>query len=172
MKKLIFASAAALVAASASAGLYGDTPDATHAWAVHDRNRPNPVKIVAEPGLPPSDAIILFDGTEKTFANWCSMKMEPTKWKLVNGTLESVKGAGYIRTKAEYGPNFQLHVEWATPVKVEGVEVTTVAEILATVYAYHVGDTVELEVLRDNEMITVSTVLIEQDSNYFEESNN
>ena len=57
-------------------------------------------------------------------------------------------------------------------VKVEGVEVTTVAEILATVYAYHVGDTVELEVLRDNEMITVSTVLTEQDSNYFEESNN
>ena len=121
MKKLIFASTLAMVAASASAGLYGDTPDATHAWAVHDRNRPNPVKIVAEPGLPPSDAIILFDGTEKTFANWCSMKMEPTKWKLVNGTLESVKGAGYIRTKAEYGPNFQLHVEWATPVKVEGV---------------------------------------------------
>ena len=118
MKKLIFASAAALVAVSASAALYGDTPDATHAWAVHDRNRPNPVKIVAEPGLPPSDAIILFDGTEKTFANWCSMKMEPTKWKLVDGTLESVKGAGYIRTKAEYGPNFQLHVEWATPVKV------------------------------------------------------
>ena len=122
MKKLIFASAATMIASVASAGLYGDTPDATHAWAVHDRNRPNPVKIVAEPGLPPSDAIILFDGTEKTFANWCSMKMEPTKWKLVNGTLESVKGAGYIRTKAEYGPNFQLHVEWATPVKVEGVE--------------------------------------------------
>ena len=108
MKKLIFASAAALVAVSASAGLYGDTPDATHAWAVHDRNRPNPVKIVAEPGLPPSDAIILFDGTEKTFANWCSMKMEPTKWKLVDGTLESVKGAGYIRTKAEYGPGVFL----------------------------------------------------------------
>ena len=39
----------------------------------------------------------------------------------MDGTLESVKGAGYIRTKAEYGPNFQLHVEWASPVKVEGV---------------------------------------------------
>ena len=24
------------------AGLYGDTPDATHAWAVHDWNRPKP----------------------------------------------------------------------------------------------------------------------------------
>ena len=121
MKKLIIAAAATGLAASAFAGLYGDVPNATHAWAVHDRNRPNPVKIAAEPGLPPSDAIILFDGTEKTFANWCSMKMEPTKWKLVNGTLESVRGAGYIRTKAEYGGDFQLHVEWATPVKVEGV---------------------------------------------------
>ena len=78
MKKLMIAAAAAGLAASAFAGLYGDVPNATHAWAVHDRNRPNPVKIVAEPGLPPSDAIILFDGTEKTFANWCSMKMEPT----------------------------------------------------------------------------------------------
>ena len=121
MKKLLIVAAAAGLAASALAGLYGDTPDARHAWAVHDRNRPNPVKVTAEPGLPPSDAIILFDGSEKSFANWCSMKMEPTKWKLVDGTLESVKGAGYIRTRAEYGGDFQLHVEWATPVRVEGV---------------------------------------------------
>lgn len=121
MKKLLIVAAAAGLAASALAGLYGDTPDARHAWSVHDRNRPNPVKVTAEPGLPPSDAIILFDGSEKSFANWCSMKMEPTKWKLVDGTLESVKGAGYIRTKAEYGGDFQLHVEWATPVRVEGV---------------------------------------------------
>ena len=31
MKKLIFASAATMIASVASAGLYGDTPDATHA---------------------------------------------------------------------------------------------------------------------------------------------
>jgi hypothetical protein len=120
MKKLLFLSAATLSAASAWAGLYGDTPDSKHAWAVHDRNRPNPVKVTANPGEPPSDAIILFDGTEKTFANWTDVKGNPTKWKLVDGALESVKGAGYIATKQAFG-DCQLHIEWASPKKVEGV---------------------------------------------------
>ena len=39
-KKLIITAAAAGVSASLLAGLYGDTPDAKHAWAVHDMNRP------------------------------------------------------------------------------------------------------------------------------------
>jgi hypothetical protein len=120
MKKLMIAAAAAGLAATTFAGLYGDTPDARHAWAVHDRNRPNPVKVTAEPGLPPSDAIILFDGSEKSFGNWCDKDGGPTKWKLVDGTLESVKRAGYIYTKQAFG-DCQLHLEWATPKKVEGV---------------------------------------------------
>jgi len=120
MKRLICATAVAGLAASAFAGLYGDTPDARHAWAVHDRNRPNPVKVTAEPGMPPSDAVILFDGSEKSFQNWCDKDGSPTKWKLVNGTLESVKGAGYIYTKQAFG-DCQLHIEWAAPKKVEGM---------------------------------------------------
>ena len=111
---------AALVAGSAAtvmAGLYGDTPDALHAWAVHDMNRPVPKKITAEPGQPPSDAIVLFDGT--SLDNWESTKGEPTKWRLVDGALESVKGAGYIRTKQSFG-DCQLHIEWAAPIRVEG----------------------------------------------------
>jgi hypothetical protein len=35
------------VPAASFAALYGDTPDAKHAWSVHDRNRPNPVKVSA-----------------------------------------------------------------------------------------------------------------------------
>jgi len=120
MKKLTILSASCLSACTLFAGLYGDTPDDRHAWAVHDRNRPNPVKVTAAPGLPPSDAVVLFDGTEKTFANWCDKKGEPTKWKLVDGALESVKGAGYISTKQSFG-DCQLHIEWASPSKVEGV---------------------------------------------------
>ena len=47
------------------AALYGDTPDAKHAWSVHDLNRPNPVKVepAATCGGAPSDAVVLFDGT-------------------------------------------------------------------------------------------------------------
>ena len=56
-----------------SAQFYGDPPDETHPWAVHDNNRPQPMKVrpSALPGDPPSDAIILFDGTKNSFfKNW------------------------------------------------------------------------------------------------------
>jgi len=114
---MMVAALAAGSAATVMAGLYGDTPDALHAWAVHDMNRPVPKKITAEPGQPPSDAIVLFDGT--SLDNWESTKGEPTKWRLVDGALESVKGAGYIRTKQSFG-DCQLHIEWAAPTRVEG----------------------------------------------------
>jgi len=122
MKQAKFMAAALAVGAAAGAawaGLYGDTPDAKHAWAVHDMNRPAPKKVAAEPGQPPSDAVVLFDGT--SLDNWTSTKPgEPTKWKLVDGALESVKGAGYIQTKQAFG-DCQLHIEWAAPSKVEGM---------------------------------------------------
>ena len=117
MKKMIAAMAVGTSAVSALAGLYGDTPDAKHAWAVHDNNRPRPPVIQAEPGKPPSDAIILFDGT--SLDKWCADNGEPTKWVLNDGAMECVRGSGYIRTKDSFG-DCQLHVEWATPVKVEG----------------------------------------------------
>jgi hypothetical protein len=122
MKKLLFLTVAAGMSAALTAAIYGDTPDAKHAWAVHDRNRPNPLKVTANPGGIPSDAIILFDGSKASFEkNWCSVK-DPTKntWKFVDGAMESVKGAGYIRTKESFG-DCQLHIEWASPSKVEGV---------------------------------------------------
>lgn len=119
VKTMVAAMAVSTVTTAVFAGLYGDTPDAKHAWAVHDLNRPVPVKITADPGKVPSDAVVLFDGT--SLDNWTSTKPdEPTKWKLVDGALESVKGAGYIRTKQAFG-DCQLHLEWASPIHVEGM---------------------------------------------------
>lgn len=110
-----------LIAGSTSAlfaGLYGDTPNATHAWAVHDNNRPNPKVIQAEAGKVPSDAVVLFDGT--SLDAWVSGKDSgPAKWKLVDGAMEVVKGTGEIRTKQSFG-DCQLHIEWASPIVVEG----------------------------------------------------
>jgi hypothetical protein len=71
------------------------------------------------PGKPPSDAIVLFDGTEDSLGNWTDQKGLPTKWKLVTGALESVKKAGMIQTKDSFG-SCQLHVEWAAPSQVKG----------------------------------------------------
>ena len=64
---------------------------------------------------PPSDAVVLFDGTQKSFdANWTDMKGRKAKWKCVDGTIETTRGAGDIRTRREFG-DVQLHVEWQVP---------------------------------------------------------
>lgn len=97
---------------------------------VHERDpkkQPPPKKIT--PGTPscgdqvgtaPSDAVVLFDGTEESIkANWTDTNGGATKWKFVNGAMESVKKAGYIQTKQNFG-SCQLHVEWTSPTVVMG----------------------------------------------------
>ncbi len=110
---------------------YGDAPDATHPWAIHDRNRPQPKRVEpgtfstpAQPGQPPSDAIILFDGTAASLAKWeaDTKPGEPstlTKWVVNDGALECVPRSGQIRTKEKFA-DCQLHVEWAAPKNVQG----------------------------------------------------
>lgn len=112
----------------ADGAFYGDPPDDTHAWAIHDMNRPQPPRVEPgtfstqeKPGTPPSDAVILFDGTEGTLGNWLGDKQppEPTKWVVKEGTLQCVPGSGYARTKEEFG-DCQLHIEWSAPSQVHG----------------------------------------------------
>ena len=109
-----------VVAASAAAfaGIYGDTPDAKHAWAVHDWNRPKPTKVepAAQIGQPPSDAVVLFDGTKASLErNWCDSKGAPTQWKFSDDgyfyCVPGWKNGGEIRTRAEFG-DCQLHIEY------------------------------------------------------------
>ena len=114
--KSIVLSIAACAIAPAVAGVYGDTPDSKHAWSVHDRVRPNPVKIKAEAGLPPGDAVVLFDGTRESFEkNWCDEKGAPTKWKLgEDGDFYCLPGyvnGGKIYTRGTFG-DCQLHLEF------------------------------------------------------------
>lgn len=72
-----------------------------------------------QPGTAPSDAVVLFDGTAATLKNWSDSNGNATKWVLADGALESVDGAGYIQSRQKFG-SCQLHVEWASPSKVEG----------------------------------------------------
>ena len=69
----------------------------------------------------PSDAVVLFDGTEASMkANWVHVKEKrQADWEFKDGAMQSTRGAGYIKSKAEFG-DCQLHIEWAAPVKVEG----------------------------------------------------
>jgi len=118
--------ASASQAANVGSPFYGDAPDEHHPWAVHDPNRPQPPVITPgtpstqdQPGKPPSDAVVLFDGGDLSKWEADNDKNEPTKWVVRNGAMECVPGSGYIRTKDKFG-DIQLHVEWAAPTKVEG----------------------------------------------------
>lgn len=106
-----------LTASATLAGLYGDTPDAKHAWAVHDMNRPRPPIIAADPGKPPSDAVVLFDGS--SLDAWLDKDGKPCRWAIIDGAMQVVPGTGEVQTKASFG-DCQLHIEFATPTKVEG----------------------------------------------------
>jgi len=96
----------------------------TGRWMVHDEDRPAPPVITpgicgsqAAPVKAPSDAFLLFDGTD--CSNWTSAKGEPSKWIVRDGYMESVKGAGAALTRQQFG-SCQLHVEFATPSVVTG----------------------------------------------------
>ena len=71
-------------------------------------------------GAPPSDAVVLFDGSAESFdANWTDTKGGPSKWKVADEAMESVRGAGYVQSKKTFG-SCQFHIEWASPSKVQG----------------------------------------------------
>src|SRR5204863_9400225 len=67
-------------------------------WHVHDPNRPRPpvVTPASAPGAPPSDAIVLFDGTD--LSHWRSAKGGPAQWKIESGELIVTAGSGNMAT--------------------------------------------------------------------------
>ena len=71
-----------------------------------------------EYGLPPSDAIILFDGTDIN-KEWVDSRGDTTLWIIEDDAMVCVPGSGVIRTRREF-TDFQLHVEWRTPAEVNG----------------------------------------------------
>jgi hypothetical protein len=91
-------------------------PEDTELW------EPVPAKVTPGNGTkPPSDAVVLFDGTDMS------------EWEIPAGTVWDVKGGVVtikpskekqvkpvvINSKKQFG-DIQLHVEWRSPVKVQG----------------------------------------------------
>jgi hypothetical protein len=97
-------------------------------WHVHDPARPHPKVVTpgAQPGQPPSDAIVLFDGVD--LSKWTAAKLgtaaftvtpNPAPWKVRDSFFEVVPNSGDIATKEKFG-DVQLHVEWMEPPDVKG----------------------------------------------------
>jgi hypothetical protein len=93
-------------------------------WHVHDGNRPLP-KVVTpgtcstqeQAGRPPSDAVVLFDGTD--LSHWRGRTGKPAAWKVEEGALVIAPGTGEILSRDEFG-DCQLHLEFAAPVPPRG----------------------------------------------------
>ena len=98
-------------------------------WQVHDMKRPRPP--VVAPGksssAPPSDAIVLFDGSD--LSAWMQGNGQDAHWTLVDDASSGASGeslkamqvtrGGGIQTRQKFG-SCQLHIEWATPKAVSG----------------------------------------------------
>ncbi|MBD1430701.1 MULTISPECIES: DUF1080 domain-containing protein [Sphingobacterium] len=71
------------------------------------------------PNKAPSDAIVLFDGTD--LKQWVSTKNSNTDapWTIKDGILTVKPGSGDIQTKQEF-EDFQLHIEWKSPDIIKG----------------------------------------------------
>lgn len=87
-------------------------PEASEVW------EPEPRSIQYTSNDIPSDAIVLFDG--KNLDQWESTNDNgPALWKVDNNSATVVKGTGNIQTKEAFG-SCQLHLEWRTPLEIEG----------------------------------------------------
>jgi hypothetical protein len=102
-----------LVAAGPLAAQTTPRPADTEVWA--------PVPKVVTPGAtdaaPPSDALVLFDGSN--LDQWQSSDGSPAKWVVANGIVTVNKASGDIRTRRSFG-DYQLHVEWRIPSDITG----------------------------------------------------
>jgi hypothetical protein len=90
------------------------SPEETEVW--------EPIPAVVTPGAvcmtPPSDAIVLFDGTN--LDKWVSTSdKSPAKWIVADGVMTVRKGEGNIETKRSF-KDYQLHVEWKIPENITG----------------------------------------------------
>ncbi len=104
---------------------YDDTPYISGtAWRVHDCDRPQPPVVgpgsestPAAPGAAPSDAVVLFDGSD--LSQWVGADGGAARWTLADGVVTVAPKTGNIRTKRHFG-DCQLHVEWRAPAEVKG----------------------------------------------------
>ncbi len=88
-------------------------PEDTEVW------EPEPTELSFNENNVPSDAIVLFDGSN--LDSWLSTKEESNSaaWTINgDGTMTVKPGTGDIQTKAKFG-SIQLHLEWKAPSKVE-----------------------------------------------------
>jgi 3-keto-disaccharide hydrolase len=99
-----------LLVALGAVALLSAPAAAQNPWPPNSMDRPKPP--VVNPGPPPSDAIVLFDG--KDLSQWMMHDSTAAKWVVRDGYVQVAPGSGSMMTRRGFG-DVQLHLEWATP---------------------------------------------------------
>ena len=112
MKICTFSLLAGLLSLSLPLIAAEDDPKLTEVW------EPEPAVVTPGAGsAPPSDAIVLFDGTG--LSAWQHADDRDAEWSVAGGAMVVTPKSGDIQTRQGFG-DVQLHIEWATPSMVEG----------------------------------------------------
>lgn len=85
--------------------------------AVTEIWEPVPETVQTPEGAPPSDAVVLFDGSN--LDAWEAKEGGAAEWLVEDGVMSVARGKGDIRTKDSFC-DVQLHVEWRSPANDEG----------------------------------------------------
>ena len=93
-------------------------PEDTEVWTPVPRIVTPPAAPASTPAAPPSDAIVLFDGT--SLDQWVHTgDSAPARWKVADGVITVDKSAGNIETRRRF-TSYQLHLEWRIPSDITG----------------------------------------------------
>jgi hypothetical protein len=96
----------------AAHGVLLQSPEDTEVW------EPEPGLVTpGQENAPPSDAIVLFDGTD--LSDWNHEDGREAEWTVEDGVMTVAPGTGSIRTRQGFG-DVQLHIEWRTPAEIVG----------------------------------------------------
>lgn len=112
------------VLAMACAGTSSRSPSPTilGPWPQHSMERPRP-SVVTPGGFvaipPPPNAVVLFDGQSLSRWHLVDSAQVPAGWKVQDGYMEVVAGAGGIETSQGFG-DAEVHIEWMAPSPPEG----------------------------------------------------
>ena len=122
MKRVLFSALSLLAFSGAYAQLKPEkmTPESSELWDPEPRVvTPGKVTSATSGTTAPSDALILFDGTNLNQWVASSDGTSPAPFTLADGAMTVSPRKGGIQTKNEFG-DFQLHVEWRSPSVVKG----------------------------------------------------
>lgn len=113
--------AAELVKAKDGSGVYGYNDTPVLPWCgyhVHDADRPAPKRVdpgraARRPAAPPSDAVVLFDGSD--LSQWQPNQSRVVQSDQPNANTSYIEaGQGNLTSKQEFG-DCQIHLEWMAP---------------------------------------------------------